>query len=384
MYLGGMLEMKFNYNLPVNLLFGRGRINEVGLEVAKYGKKALIVTGRSSTKKSGLLDKTINLLEEAKVEYEIFDKVEQNPLTTTVYEGVDVINETGCDVILGLGGGSIMDAAKSIAFAAKNSGDISEYIFGIKQGNDALPIVLVPTTCGTGSEGNCFSVLTNPETKDKKSLRTNVIIAKASIIDPELMTTMPKSILASVGFDALAHNMEAYVSKIGQPLTDMQSLYGIKLIAENLIKVYEDSNDLDAWEKVSLASTLGGMVIGVAGVTAPHGMEHPASGLYDIVHGKGLAALTPIIVEKSWKSDIEKYSDISKLLGGTGAEDCSDSIRRFLEEINLKVTLGELGIGEKDVDWMAENCMKVSKPSMINHPIEFTLEEIKDIYYKSL
>jgi len=376
--------MKFNYNLPVNLLFGRGRINEVGSEVAKYGKKALIVTGKSSTKKSGLLDKTKNLLEEAKVEYEIFDKVEQNPLTTTVYEGVEVIKETGCDVILGLGGGSIMDAAKSIAFAAENSGDISEYIFGIKQGNDALPIVLVPTTCGTGSEGNCFSVLTNPETKDKKSLRTNVIIAKASIIDPELMTTMPRGILASVGFDALAHNMEAYVSKNGQPLTDMKSLYGIKLLAENLIKVYKDSDDLEAWEKVSLASTLGGMVIGAAGVTAPHGMEHPASGLYDIVHGKGLAALTPIIVERSWDSDIEKYSDISKLLGGTDAKDCADSIRRFLEEINLKVTLGELGIGEKDVDWMAENCMKVSKPSMVNHPREFTLEEIKDIYYKSL
>ena len=376
--------MKFNYNLPVNLLFGRGRVNEVGNEVAKYGKKALIVTGRGSTKKSGLLDKTVNLLKEANIECEIFDKVEQNPLTTTVYEGVDIIKETGCDVVLGLGGGSIMDAAKSIAFSAKNPGDISEYIFGIKQGSEALPIILVPTTCGTGSEGNCFSVLTNPETKDKKSLRTNSIIAKASIIDPELMITMPKNILASVGFDALAHNMEAYVSKIGQPLTDMKALYGIKLLAKNLIKVYNDSTDLEAWESVSLASTLGGMVIGVAGVTAPHGMEHPASGLYDIVHGKGLAALTPVIVEKSWKSDIEKYSDISKLLGGTEAEDCADAIKDFLNKIDLKVTLGELGIGEKDVQWMAENCMKVSKPSIVNHPREFNLEEIKDIYYKSL
>ena len=376
--------MKFNYNLPINLLFGRGRINEVGSEVAKYGKKALIVTGRGSTKKSGLLDKTVNLLKEANIKCEIFDKVEQNPLTTTVYEGVEVIKETGCDVVLGLGGGSIMDAAKSIAFSAKNPGDISEYIFGIKQGNEALPIILVPTTCGTGSEGNCFSVLTNPETKDKKSLRTNSIIAKASIIDPELMITMPKSILASVGFDALAHNMEAYVSKIGQPLTDMKALYGIKLLAQNLTKVYNDPTDLDAWENVTLASTLGGMVIGVAGVTAPHGMEHPASGLYDIVHGKGLAALTPVIVEKSWESDVEKYSDISKLLGGNDARDCADAIRGFLEKINLKVTLGELGIAEKDVEWMAENCMKVSKPSIVNHPREFTLEEIKDIYYKSL
>ncbi|MZK54055.1 iron-containing alcohol dehydrogenase [Clostridium beijerinckii] len=376
--------MNFNYNLPINLLFGRGRSNEIGIEVAKYGKKALIVTGRNSTKKSGLLDKTIALLNEAKVQYEIFDKVEQNPLTTTVYEGVDVIKETGCDVVLGLGGGSIMDAAKSIAFSAKNPGDISEYIFGIKQGSEALPIVLVPTTCGTGSEGNCFSVLTNPETKDKKSLRTNIIIAKASIIDPELMVTMPKSILASVGFDALAHNMEAYLSKIGQPLTDMKAFYGIKLLAENLIKVYNDPSDLDAWDSVTLASTLGGMAIGIAGVTAPHGLEHPASGLHDIVHGKGLAALTPIIVEKSWESNLEKYSNISKLLGGTDAKDCSDAIRNFLKKIDLKVTLGELGITEKDVEWMAENCMKVSKPSIANHPKEFSLEEIKDIYYKSL
>ena len=376
--------MKFNYNLPVNLLFGRGRSNEIGSEVAKYGNKALIVTGRGSTKKSGLLDKTVNLLKEANVQYEIFDKVEQNPLTTTVYEGVEVIKETGCDVVLGLGGGSIMDAAKSIAFAAKNPGDISEYIFGIKQGSEALPIILVPTTCGTGSEGNCFSVLTNPETKDKKSLRTNLIIAKASIIDSDLMTTMPKSILASVGFDALAHNMEAYVSKIGQPLTDMKALYGIKLLAENLIKAYNDPTDLEAWEKVTLASTLGGMVIGVAGVAAPHGLEHPASGLCDIVHGKGLAALTPIIIEESWQNDIEKYSDISKLLGGTDAKNCANVIRSFLEKIDLKVTLGELGVKENDVDWMAENCMKVSKPSIANHPKEFTLEEIKDIYYKSL
>ncbi|GAA0078428.1 iron-containing alcohol dehydrogenase [Clostridium sp. CTA-5] len=376
--------MEFNYNLPVNLLFGRGKINQIGNEVAKYGKKVLIVTGKNSTKKSGLLDKTINLLKQAKIEVEVFDKVAQNPLTTTVYEGVEVVKTTGCDVILGLGGGSIMDAAKSIAFSAKNPGDISDYIFGIKQGTEALPIILVPTTCGTGSEGNSFSVLTNPETKDKKSLRTNAIIAKASIVDPELMVTMPKHIIASVGFDALAHNMEAYLSKIGQPLTDMKALYGIKLIAENLPKVYNDQTDLDAWEKVSLGSTLGGMVIGVAGVTAPHGLEHPASGLRDIVHGKGLAALTPIIVEKSWQSDVEKYTNISKLLGGTNAEDCSDAIRNFLKKIDLNITLSELGIEEKDIDWMAENCMKVSKPSITNHPKEFTLEEIKDIYYKSL
>ncbi|NFN93809.1 iron-containing alcohol dehydrogenase [Clostridium botulinum] len=376
--------MEFNYNLPINLLFGRGKINQIGKEVAKHGKKVLIVTGKNSTKRSGLLDKTISLLKQEQIEVEVFDKVTQNPLTTTIYKGAETVKATECDVILGLGGGSIMDAAKSIAFSAKNPGDISDYIFGIKRGTEALPIILVPTTCGTGSEGNSFSVLTNPETKDKKSLRTNVIIAKSSIIDPELMVTMPKHIIASVGFDALSHNMEAYLSKAGQPLTDMKALYGIKLIAENLPKVYNDQTDLDAWEKVSLGSTLGGMVIGVAGVTAPHGLEHPASGLRDIVHGKGLAALTPIIVEKSWQSNIEKYTEISKLLGGTSAEDCSHTIKNFLNKIDLNITLSELGIEAKDIDWMAQNCMKVSKPSIANHPKEFTLQEIIDIYHKAL
>lgn len=205
--------MEFNYNLPVNLIFGIGKVEELGKETGKYGKKALIVTGRSSTKKSGLLDKAVNLLKEANVESVIFDKVSQNPLTTTAYEGVDLAKKENCDVIVGLGGGSIMDAAKAIAFIALNEGDISDYIFGIKKSEKALPIILVPTTCGTGSEGNGFAVLTNPENNDKKSLRCNAIVAKASIIDPNLMTTMPKHILASVGFDALCHSMEAYLSK---------------------------------------------------------------------------------------------------------------------------------------------------------------------------
>lgn len=373
--------MNFTYHLPVNLIFGRGTINRIGEITAQYGKKALIVTGTGSTKKSGLLDKTVSLLEAAGVKSEIFDRVTQNPLTTTVYVGAALAAGTGCDVVLGLGGGSIMDAAKAIAFAVENPGDISDYIFGIRQGTKALPIVLVPTTAGTGSEGNCFAVLTNPETKDKKSLRNNCVIARASVIDPELMMTMPKHIIASVGFDALAHNMEAYASRQAQPLTDMKALYGIELLAENLRKVYENPDDAEAWESVTLASTLGGMVIHTAGVAAPHGMEHPASGLRDIVHGKGLAALTPEIVKRSWACAPDKYAKISRLLGGTGAQDCADSIIRLLEDLNLRVLLGEQGVSEGDVDWMAENCIKVSAPSMRNHPKEFSLEEIKDIYY---
>jgi Alcohol dehydrogenase, class IV len=376
--------MDFTYYLPVNLIFGRGTVNGVGKITAQYGKKALLVTGKNSTKKTGLLQKTTALLEQAGVQPVVFDKVTQNPLTTTVEEGAALAKDTGCDVVLGLGGGSIMDAAKAIAFSALNPGDVSDFIFGIKQGAEALPIVLVPTTCGTGSEGNGFAVLTNPVTKDKKSLRTNCIIAKASVIDPELMTTMPKSILASVGFDAFAHNMESYLSKTAQPLTEMQAYYGMKLLAENLTKVYSDPGNMEAWEKVTLASTLGGMVINMTGCTAPHGMEHPASGLRDIVHGRGLAALTPEITRRSWSCAPQKYAEISRLFGGTGAEDCADRITELLERIDLRITLGEQGIAEKDIDWMAENCQKVSAAALEHHPRVFTPEEVRDIYYHTL
>lgn len=376
--------MRFNYNLPVNLIFGRGRIVEIGNETLKYGKKAIIVTGRNSTKKSGLLDKTVSLLNDAGIESVIFDKVEQNPLTTTAYEGAELAKKEKCEVVIGLGGGSIMDAAKSIAFIAVNDGDVSDYIFGKKSSDKALPIILVPTTCGTGSEGNGFAVLTNPDNNDKKSLRCNAIVAKASIIDPELMTTMPKHILASVGFDALCHNMEAYISKNAQPLTTMMALQGIELIGQNLVKAYEDSTNMDAFEKITWASTLGGMVINTAGVTAPHGMEHPASGLRNIVHGKGLAALTPVIYEESIDADPEKFAVISKLLGGTDEKDCVKVVRKLLKDIDLETTLGEQGIKEEDIDWMAENCLKVSAVSMKIHPKEFSLEDIKRIYRKAL
>lgn len=376
--------MKFKYNLPVNLIFGRGMIEEVGTEVAKYGKKAFIVTGKNSTKKTGLLDKTVLLLKEAGVESVVFDRVEQNPLTTTAYAGADIAKENNCDVVVGLGGGSIMDAAKAIAFMSLNDGDISDYIFGRKSSDVALPILLVPTTCGTGSEGNTFAVLTNPENNDKKSLRCNAILAKASIIDPNLMTTMPKHILASVGFDALCHNMEAYLSKNAQPLTTMMALQGIELIGKNLVKAYNDLKDMEAFEGITWASTLGGMVINTAGVTAPHGMEHPASGLKDIVHGRGLAALTPVIYEESISAAPEKFATISKLLGGNDENDCVATIQKLLKDLDLETTLSEQGIKEEDIDWMAENCLRVSAASMNLHPAQFDIEDIQRIYRKSL
>ncbi|MFP3043897.1 iron-containing alcohol dehydrogenase [Treponema primitia] len=376
--------MQFTFNLPVNLLFGSGKAGEIGRRAALLGKTALIVTGRGSTKKSGLLDRVTGLLRESGLTAIVYDKVEPNPLTTQVYEGAALAKEKGCDLVIGLGGGSILDASKAIAFMVKNDGDLMDYIYGRKTPGDALPMILVPTTCGTGSEGNSFAVITDPRNGDKKSLRSNAIIGNLSIIDPELMVTMPKPILASVGFDALCHSMEAYISAIATPVTDLYALEGIRLIRESLVPLYTGKSAKGDWEKLSWASTLGGMAIGLAGVTAPHGIEHPPSGLRNIVHGRGLAALTPVIYERSVAAAPEKFAEISRRLGGKDETDLVGIIKKLLADIDLTITLGQQGVNADDIDWMAENTLRVSAAGIANHPVKFGLEDIKDIYRQAL
>lgn len=381
---GVIAVLMSGFMVAMYIIPGSGKVKKVGELTKPYGKKALIVTGRSSAKKSGTYDKVKNSLEAAGLTTVLYDKVSQNPLTTTAEDGAAFAKENHCDVVVAIGGGSIMDCAKAIAFLSKNKGDISDYIYNRLRSDEALPLVLIPTTCGTGSEGNGFAVLTNPENGDKKSLRCNAIVAKVSIVDPECMMTMPKKVLASVAFDALCHNIEAYTSRIAQPFTDALSLYAIDLIANNLVDVYNGTAGKDGWEKITLASTIGGMVINTAGVTLAHGMEHPASGLKNIVHGQGLAALTPVIIEASYKGNREKFSKIARIMGGMTAEDCATKICTLLKKLDLNYTLSDLGIKEEDILWMAENCMKVSAAGVVNNPVVFSKEEIAEIYRKAL
>jgi len=385
--------LDFSYFLPVNIVFGCGKTDEIGRYAAAYGRKALLVTGHSSPRKAVLHRRVAESLAREGIESVLFDRVTPNPLTTTAEEGALLARAEGCDMVVAVGGGSIMDCAKAIAFLAINDGDINAYIFGESTGDKALPLILFPTTCGTGSEGNGFAVLTNPETGDKKSLRTAAIIAKVSVIDPECMMTMPAKVLASVGFDALCHSIEAYTSKRAQPLTDALSLYAIDLLAENLpglyrqVKTaedagtaYEGAKDRQAWERIAMASTIGGMVINTAGVTLGHGMEHPASGKRNLVHGEGLAALEPVVVAASIKGARGKFGRISRLLGGFSADDCAEALTRFLEKLDMRCSLGDLGVQQKDIAWMAGNCMKVSAGNIANNPVQFSQDEVEELY----
>ena len=388
--------MEFSYFLPVNIQFGWNKVDNVGEFAAPYGKKAFIVTGRTSAKKSGLYDRVVEKLDAAHIGHVLFDQVDANPLTTTALDGAALAKSESCDMVIAIGGGSIMDCAKGIAFMAVNEGDINDYIFNRKTSDNALPLIVIPTTCGTGSEGNGFGVLTNPETGDKKSLRCNAIVPKVSIVDPAVMGTMPPHVLASVGFDALCHNIEAYTSKTAQPFTDALAHYAVTLLAQYLVPLYKHVkataegksailNEIQltkAWESVTLASTIGGMVINTAGVTLAHGMEHPASGLKDITHGVGLAIIEPVAVEYTWSANPDKFSALARIFNHGDGSELGEALRLIVHDLDLTTNLTELGFTKKDIPWLVDNVYVVATGNIANTVAEISREDIEALYKK--
>ena len=390
--------MEFSYFLPVNIQFGWNKVDSVAEFAAPYGKKALIVTGRSSAKKSGLYDRVVAKLDVAHIDHVLFDQVDANPLTTTALDGAALAKSESCDMVIAIGGGSIMDCAKGIAFMAVNDGDINDYIFNRKISDNALPLIVIPTTCGTGSEGNGFGVLTNPETGDKKSLRCNAIVPKVSIVDPAVMGTMPSHVLSSVGFDALCHNIEAYTSKTAQPFTDALAHYAVTLLAQYLVPLYKHVKAIangqeavlnkkqltKAWESVTLASTIGGMVINTAGVTLGHGMEHPASGLKDITHGVGLAVIEPVVVEYTWSANSEKFNSLARIFNHGDGSELGEALRLIVHDLDLTTNLTELGFTKKDIPWLVDNVYVVATGNIANTVAEVSRNDIEVLYKKML
>ena len=335
-------------------------------------------------------------LDAAHIEHVLFDQVDANPLTTTALDGAALAKSESCDMVIAIGGGSIMDCAKGIAFMAVNEGDINDYIFNRKTSDKALPLIVIPTTCGTGSEGNGFGVLTNPETGDKKSLRCNAIVPKVSIVDPAVMGHNAAPCIGICWFDALCHNIEAYTSKTAQPFTDALAHYAVTLLAQYLVPLYKhvkamaegksavlnETQFTKAWESVTLASTIGGMVINTAGVTLAHGMEHPASGLKDITHGVGLAVIEPVVVEYTWSANPEKFKCLSSYIQPWRWFELGEALRLIVHDLDLTTNLTELGFTKKDIPWLVDNVYVVATGNIANTVAEVSRNDIEMLYIR--
>lgn len=318
--------MSFQMYVPTRILFGTGQLNHLH-EQAMPGTKALIIISNGkSTIENGALSRTQEELEKAGIPFVVFNKIMANPLKSTVMEGAACARENGCDFIVALGGGSVMDASKAIAAMATNDGDLWDYVAGgtgkaLPLKEEPLPIIAVTTTAGTGSEVDQYGVISNDETKEKIGFGGyDSLFPRIAVVDPELMTSVPPKFTAYQGFDALFHSVECYIAAPANLISDMYALTAIENIGTYLARAVKDGSDLEAREHVAFANTLSGVVMTLSACTSEHSMEHAMSAYHhDLPHGAGL-----IMISKAYFTHfIEKHA-------------CDDRFVRMAQALGMK------------------------------------------------
>ncbi|MGH4051171.1 MAG: iron-containing alcohol dehydrogenase [Clostridium sp.] len=390
--------MNFNYFIPTKILFGPGKLNELAGEKLP-GKKALIViTSGNSVKKYGYLNRLETILKEKAIEYTIFDKILPNPIKTHVMEGAAVAKKENCDFVIGLGGGSSIDSAKAIAVMAKNSGDYWDYISGgsgkgMPLQNGALPIVAITTTAGTGTEADPWTVITKEDTHEKIGFGTECTFPTLSVVDPELMLTVPKNLTAYQGFDALFHAAEGYIANIATPISDGYALKSIESIAKYLPICVENGNNIEARTQVALANTLSGLVESTSSCTSEHSMEHALSAKHTkLPHGAGLIMLSESYFTFFASKVPTRFEHMAKAMGvdvdSLTKEERPMSFVKALIELQEKCGVSDLkmssyGIEKEEILTLADNARKTMGGLFELDPYTLSLDETVEIMGKS-
>lgn len=374
----------FAYYQPTELLFGSGRLDEVGTAVARFGARCLIVTMPVKPYLQPVLARVQQQLEAAGVAWAHFDGVVANPTTDNSAAGAALARDFAADVVLGLGGGSPMDAAKAIAVEATHPGSSWDYLFFKTAPTEkTLPVVAVSTTSGTGSHVTHISVITETATKTKSALAHRLLFPRVAIVDPELMVNVRPHVTACTGFDAFAHAFESYLHVNGSPFTDTLALEAIRLVAAWLPRALADGFDLEARSHMAWADTLGGLSIANAGTTLPHGIGMTIGGQCPhVAHGEALAVIYPEFTRFTWPSAVGKFAAVgrifdSSLAGAPDAEAAERScaaIDSFLQRVGLWLNLQELGVSAEDVVAIADHSRVL--PDYLNNPRIATRDEI--------
>ena len=320
--------MPYEFYLPTKLLYGAGCLSALG-GCALPGRKALLVTSAGqSAKRHGYLGRVEEQLTQAGVRAVLYDQITPNPTKAEVMAGAALCRKEGCDFVLGLGGGSSIDAAKAISVMARNPGDYWDYVSGgtgkcKAVPNAPLPVVAVTTTAGTGTEADPWTVMTNEETQEKIGFGYEKTFPVLSVVDPELMVSVPPRLTAYQGFDALFHSTEGYLNRTASPISDLMALEAIRLIGKSLPRAVRDGADLEARGDVALANTLSGMVETLSGCISEHSIAHAMSAYHPkLPHGAALIAISKAYYQKLIRLGAcrERMAAMARALGKSDAE----------------------------------------------------------------
>lgn len=382
----------FKYFIPTKILFGRGQLERLHKQKLP-GKKALIViSSGKSTRANGYLERLTAQLEQADVAYCVFDKILPNPVKRHVMEGAAMAKEQGCDFIIGLGGGSSIDSAKAIAVMAANEGDYWDYITGgsgkgITPPNDPFPIVAITTTAGTGTEADPWTVITKEETNEKIGGGYDKTFPVLSVVDPELMLSVPPALTAYQGFDALFHSMEGYLYRKRSVISDLYALKSMELIGRSLATAVADGSNVDAREDIALGNTLAGMVEAISSCISMHSMEHAMSAYHPkLPHGAGLIMLGKAYYTKFAQSGAvdDRLIAMAKAIGKKDAS-CAMDVVAALDDLMQAcgvsgLKMSDYGITEAELPVLTQNARETMGGLFYGDPIRLTDEDVTEIY----
>ena len=358
--------MAYRFILNETSYHGHGAVNEIVAEVKSRGfKKALIVTD-ADLMKFGVVKKVTDILDRNDFAYEIFDKVKANPSVAVVQAGVDAFKKAGADYMIAIGGGSPQDTAKGIGIIINNPefSDVVSLEGVAPTKNKSVPVIAVATTAGTAAETTINYVITDEEKRRKFVCVDPHDIPVVAIVDPDMMSSMPKGLTAATGMDALTHAIEGYTTLAAWELADTLNLKAIELIAKNLRKAV--ANDPDGREGMALGQYVTGMAFSNVGLGVVHGMAHPLSAFYDTPHGVANAVLLPYVMAFNAPYNGEKFREIARAMGVKGVDEMSeeeyrkaaiDAVKQLSMDVGIPQTLKEIGVKEEDLDALADAAM---------------------------
>ena len=385
----------FQFFVPTKILFGRGQVSSLHT-CALPGKKALIViSDGKSVRVNGYLEKVERQLEMAGVEYIVFDGISANPTAKSIIEGAAAARGGCCDFIIGLGGGSPIDASKAIAVMAVNDGQLWDYISAgsgkrLPVKNKPLPVVAIVTTAGTGSETDPAFVVSNEATNEKIGMYLPELFPVIAVVDPELMTTVPPRFTAFQGFDALFHSTEGIISNKAHMISDMLSYTAIELVSRNLPAAVKNGMDLDAREKVAMGSTLSGMQLAVGSLVSSHSLEHAMSAYHpNLPHGAGL-----ILVAQAYYRRFtgvpelrDRFVRMARVMGmenATEPEDFITVLGKLMCDCGLgNLSMSEYGIIPEEFAKFAGNAKFTMGAKFLNDYLPLSEEDCIEIYRDS-
>ncbi|MCK4812961.1 MAG: iron-containing alcohol dehydrogenase [Candidatus Marinimicrobia bacterium] len=378
----------FILHIPTKFVFGNNVFQRSGNEIRKIALKVLIVCSSGSAVKNGYLDTLLNLLEEAGVRADVYDKVMPNPRVSMIDAGGRLAQNLNVDAIIGLGGGSAMDAAKGVAMVAKHGGSIWDYTIKHKTLHSSLPVICIPTLSATGSEGNAYGVITHDETLDKNAFVCASTKPVLSIIDPQLTTLVPMDYLLDGAVDIITHATEAYFTSTEDAIfNDKLSLSLTESVIEALARILKNPDDVDARATLAWVSTVALIGINEAGREGPHSIhviEHALSGMFDISHGRGLAMLFPKYLTMFKDVVANKLIPFGKIFDPEvdSADSAITAFTAWLKNINRDLMFDDFNIPADAIPALADSVLRTSgnKNNQIGAPRAMDKKDIETLY----